>query len=71
MSPQLTKERLAIYALIVFLLGWIVVMLAIQTAQGIHYGVGFGFHQRVPSSIVRQIGVGDNLEKMMKATNRP
>ena len=71
MSRQLTKERLAIYGLIVFLLGWIVVMLAIQTIQGIHYGVGFGFHQHVPASIVRQIGVGDNLEKMMKATNKP
>ena len=71
MAPRVNRERRAIYALIVFLLGWIVVMLSIQVIQGLHYHVGFGFHQHVPASIVRQIGVGDNLDKMMNATNKP
>jgi hypothetical protein len=71
MSSQLAKERRAIYALIVFLVGWIVVMLAIQIVEGINSHVGFGVNQHVPASLVRQIGVGDNLQKMMNATNRP
>ncbi|MHB8690988.1 MAG: hypothetical protein ACYDHH_07045 [Solirubrobacteraceae bacterium] len=71
MTSQLAKERLAIYALIVFLVGWIVVMLAIQIVEGIEFHVGFGFHQHMPAPLVRQIGVGDSLQKMMQATNRP
>ena len=71
MTSRVNKERSAIYALIVFLLGWIAVMLTIQLVQARHFHVGLGFHQHVPASIVRQIGVGNNLEKMMKATNRP
>jgi hypothetical protein len=64
-------ERLAIYLLIIFLGGWIAVMLAIQGVEIARDHVGLGFHQHVPASIVRQIGVGDNLTKMMAATNKP
>jgi hypothetical protein len=35
------------------------------------YGLGVGGGQHVPASIVKQIGVGNNLDKMMQATNRP
>jgi hypothetical protein len=65
------RERLAIYLMIVFLFGWIIVMLAIQGVEASEYHVGLGFHQHVPQSIVNQIGVGDSLEKMMRATNKP
>jgi hypothetical protein len=64
-------ERLAIYLLIFFLAGWIVVMLTIQGVEIANDHVGLGFHQHVPPGLVRQIGVGDNLGRMMEATNRP
>jgi hypothetical protein len=67
------RERVAIYLLIAFLAAWLVTMLVIQgvviARHG--YGLGIGGGQHVPPAIVRQIGVGDNLEKMMKATNKP
>lgn len=66
-------ERLAIYLLVLFLAAWLLTMLTIQgVVVARHgYGLGVGGGQHVPASIVKQIGVGNNLDKMMQATNRP
>jgi hypothetical protein len=64
-------ERTAIYLLITFLAGWILVMLTIQGVQIAQNHVGLGLHQHVPRNIVQQIGVGNDFDQMMKATNKP
>jgi hypothetical protein len=66
-------ERTAIYLLIGFLAAWLVTMLVIQAVLIARhgYGSGIGGGQHVPKEIVKQIGVGNNLENMMKATNKP
>jgi hypothetical protein len=64
---------MAIYLLIAFLTAWLVTMLTIQGVVIVRhgYGLGIGGGQHVPAAIVKQIGVGGSLEKMMKATNKP
>jgi hypothetical protein len=67
------RERLAIYLMILFLLGWLFVMFTIQVVVSLQDGVGLPpfQHQHVPSYVVEDIGVGNNLQKMMNATNKP
>jgi hypothetical protein len=67
------RERMAIYLLVGFLAVWLLTMLVIQGVVAARHGYGLGIegHQHVPAALVKQIGVGDNLDKMMKATNKP
>jgi hypothetical protein len=67
------RERMGIYLLIGFLAVWLATMLTITGVMVVQhgYGLGIGGGQHVPHSIVKQIGVGDNLQKMMEATNKP
>jgi hypothetical protein len=67
------NERLGIYLLIFVLAAWFITMATITGILCIQHGYGLGIfdHQHVPTAIVKQIGVGDNLQKMMEATNRP
>jgi len=68
------RERVGIYMLVALLAAWLVTMLTIQAVVVINHhgwGLGIGGNQHVPPSLVRQIGVGDNLQKMMEATNKP
>ena len=64
---------MGIYLMIGFLAAWLVTMLTITAVMVVRhgYGLGIGGGQHVPASIVKQIGVGDNLQKMMEATNKP
>ena len=67
------RERMGIYLMIGFLATWLVTMLTITAVMVVQhgYGLGIGGGQHVPASIVNQIGVGDNLQRMMEATNKP
>lgn len=67
------NERLGIYLLIGFIAAWLVTMLTITAVMVVQhgYGLGIGGGQHVPESIVKEIGVGNNLERMMEATNKP
>jgi hypothetical protein len=67
------RERMGIYLLIGFLAVWLATMLTITGVMVAQhgYGLGIGGGQHVPQSIVKQIGVGDNLQRMMEATNKP
>ena len=66
-------ERVGIYLLITILIGWIIAMLAIQFVLVAQHGYGLAWTNKphVPAAIVKQIGVGDNIKAMQKATNKP
>jgi hypothetical protein len=66
-------ERVGVYTLVTILIGWLVAMFAIQGVMIADHGYGLWLtsNPRIPHSIVKQIGVGNNIQAMMNATNKP
>lgn len=68
------REKLAVFLLTAFLLGWIAICLGIQFWQAHHHGYGTGITNRghLPDEIVERFGgtPGMSKEELMELTNR-
>ncbi|GAA0608098.1 hypothetical protein GCM10009547_07560 [Sporichthya brevicatena] len=69
-----SREKLAVFLLTAFLLGWIGVCLIIQGWQINHHGYGSGITNRghLPDEVVERFGgtPGMTKEELMELTNR-
>jgi len=64
-------EKSAVYLMTAFLFAWLAIIVVIQFSLVVkNDGLGVTKQHRVPADVVERVGVGDDFQKIMDATNK-
>lgn len=64
-------EKSAVYLMTAFLFTWLAIVVAVQfSLVAKNDGLGVTKQHRVPAELVERVGVGDDFQRIMDATNK-
>jgi hypothetical protein len=71
-KPQ-SGQRLAVYLMLLVLVGWVVTMMTIEFTQSHHYGYGSGFGRggRIPPNVAAHYGTSHRQQLVKDSMNDP